>query len=144
MVEVILRSADEREILTQLARYNSNGTVRVLGGDALQDVDMAVFSGEDPSIHAWHKQQGRPVAEDVTAGDAIAALRLVPAERIRLDDTEVRLIEAARDRGETWRSLAEKLGYRTPQALQQRYRRIGGRRSWPASGTTPQQLSSEA
>ncbi|MFD0921925.1 SANT/Myb-like DNA-binding domain-containing protein [Saccharopolyspora rosea] len=70
-------------------------------------------------------------AEPVPATDVVAALRLVPAARKKLDDTERQLVEAALDRGVTWEQLAAALGGRTPQSVQQRYRRrLGGERSW--------------
>lgn len=70
--------------------------------------------------------------ESVPAEDVITALRLVPAARAKLDDTERQLIEAALDRGVTWNDLGSTLGGRSAQAIQQRYRRrLGGERAWP-------------
>lgn len=70
--------------------------------------------------------------ESVPAEDVITALRLVPAARTKLDDTERQLIEAALDRGVTWHDLGSALGGRSAQAIQQRYRRrLGGKNTWP-------------
>ena len=93
-MDVILRSADQAAIFTQLARYHFDGTARVLGHDAIYDILAAVDSGSgsgyDSGDADWRRKQGRPVSEDVTAGDAIAALRLVPAERMYLNANEAR------------------------------------------------------
>ena len=70
--------------------------------------------------------------EQVTADDVVDALRLVPGEHVSLEAQERRLIETARDRGLSWTDLGERLGGRSPQAMQQRYKRLGGERSWPA------------
>lgn len=69
--------------------------------------------------------------QELTADDLVDALRIVPDQRARLELDERQLLEAALDRGETWESLAERLGWRSRQALQQRYRRLGGKRTWP-------------
>lgn len=58
-------------------------------------------------------------------------LRRLPAQRDHFDATERQLIEEARDLGETWESLADAVGRGSEQAMQQRYRRIGGQRTWP-------------
>ncbi|WP_406693313.1 hypothetical protein REH65_33300 (plasmid) [Saccharopolyspora sp. ID03-671] len=68
---------------------------------------------------------------DLAADDLVDALRIVPDQRARLELDERKLLEAALDRGATWESLAERLGWRSRQALQQRYRRLGGTRTWP-------------
>ncbi|BAE46333.1 hypothetical protein [Rhodococcus erythropolis] len=52
-------------------------------------------------------------------------------QRKQLDAAECALIETARDNGASWADLAEALGFGTKQALQQRYKRIGGQRNWP-------------
>jgi hypothetical protein len=98
------------------------------GRVAIAGVVMAVT---DPEVQV---DLGLP--SDVTAADAIAALRLIPGEHAALDTSERLLIEAARDRGETWESLGAALGKRSGQAMQQRYRRIGGRRTWPTRAST--------
>lgn len=69
--------------------------------------------------------------QGLTTSDLIDGLRIIPDERVRLELRERQLLEAALDRGETWESLAKQLGWRSRQALQQRYRRLGGTRTWP-------------
>jgi hypothetical protein len=102
----------------------------VNGRAAIAGVLIAVTSSE--------VQADLGLPSDVTAADAIAALRLIPGEHAALEASERQLIEAARDRSETWESLGAALGKRSGQAMQQRYRRIGGRRTWPtrANATT--------
>jgi hypothetical protein len=89
-------------------------------------IDAVVAAATNPEIQA---ELGLP--SDVSAADVIVALDYIKDEHTTLDVCERLLIEAARDRGETWDSLGAALGKRSGQAMQQRYRRIGGRRTWP-------------
>lgn len=68
---------------------------------------------------------------EYTADEAVAALRLMPGVYRALQADEVELTEAARDSGVTWKALGEELGDRSPQSVQQRYKRLGGIRVWP-------------
>jgi hypothetical protein len=54
-------------------------------------------------------------------------LAQLPVRRAELDVREIELIDAALDAGETLTSLAELYGF-TPQAMGQRYRKLGGTR----------------
>ncbi len=69
--------------------------------------------------------------DEVTTDDATGALRLVPDVRRDLDRAEVTLIESLMDRGWTWEQLGNAYGERSKQAMQQHYRRRGGKRAWP-------------
>ena len=68
---------------------------------------------------------------------ALDRLTSLAGDRVALDATERRLIETARDHGETWESLAAVLGKGSGQSMQQRYRRLGGHRSWPTRTAPP-------
>lgn len=59
------------------------------------------------------------------------AYKKLTEQRQQLDAAERALIETARDNGASWAELAEALGFGTRQAIQQRYKRIGGQRNWP-------------
>lgn len=74
---------------------------------------------------------------EVSVEDALDALRLVPEARFHLDSCEVRLIEEMRDRGWSWKQLGAAYGDRTAQAMQQQYKRRGGKRSWPTRRPAP-------
>lgn len=74
---------------------------------------------------------GLPKADAVTVDDIVAALYLIEHQRFHTDHDERELIEAAKDRGETWEQLGQRLG-RSSQAMQQRYKRLGGTKSWPS------------
>jgi hypothetical protein len=78
---------------------------------------------------------GLPVPTEVPVAEIVLALQQIPGLREGLDQHERALLEAARDRGESWSSLAAKLGRGTEQAMQQRYRRLGGTKIWQASRT---------
>jgi hypothetical protein len=56
--------------------------------------------------------------------DALGALRGIPAERARLDETELELIDRARRSGATWADIASALGLATRQAAEQRRLRL--------------------
>jgi len=65
------------------------------------------------------------------AADLIAAGRHLADARRSIDTIELDLIEALLDSGMTWEQLAVDLGRSSRQAMQQRYRRLGGTRTWP-------------
>lgn len=56
--------------------------------------------------------------------DAANALRLVGPVRGQMDGLERRLIDTARELGLTWKQIAQALGLDSPQAAQQRFRRL--------------------
>lgn len=74
-----------------------------------------VVSASSPERSATTKILGYP---ESTAEDCLDALRLVAGERARLDRTERALIDAARARGATWRTIGEVLGYTASGARQ--------------------------
>lgn len=71
-----------------------------------------------------------------TEQDLVHALRALPAARAEDDRLECALIERAMDTGASWERLAAELGARSGDALRVRYRRLGGRRSWPSGPKT--------
>jgi len=77
-------------------------------------------------------RSGRLPSEDPNPDEATGALHLVPDVRRDLDQAEVALIESVLDHGWTWEQLGAQYGDRSKQAMQQHYRRRGGKRSWPA------------
>ncbi|GAA4541989.1 hypothetical protein GCM10023192_49160 [Amycolatopsis samaneae] len=86
----------------------------------------------------------RPSGDEVTTEDATGALRLVPDVRRDLDRAEVALIESVLDRGWTWEQLGVAYGDRSKQAMQQHYRRRGGKRTWPAGERPPRVTPEES
>ncbi|NLD86568.1 MAG: hypothetical protein GX636_11750 [Actinomycetales bacterium] len=66
--------------------------------------------------------------------DIRAALSLIETARDDLDALESALILIARAEGLTWPDIADGLGVRTPQAAQQRFRRVSERAG--AGGST--------
>ncbi|MDG4797518.1 hypothetical protein [Micromonospora sp. WMMD1082] len=73
--------------------------------------------------------------------DALDRLTAIPAARARLDDSELDLIDRARQAGATWTQVADALGLGSRQAAEQRRQRLaaarGARRTdadrhWPA------------
>jgi DNA-binding transcriptional ArsR family regulator len=115
----------------RLARFTVDGQrgnyVRL--DEAVEGVMGALLS--DPVSVEAQTALGLPSADQVTAADAAAGLRLLPAQRSRLDSDERTLIEAALDRGMTWEQLGQAIGGRSRQAMQQHYRALGGARTWP-------------
>jgi hypothetical protein len=61
------------------------------------------------------------------SGDLLDELAQLPVRRAELDRREVELIDTVLDEGETLTSLAQLYGF-TPQAMGQRYRKLGGMR----------------
>jgi hypothetical protein len=62
----------------------------------------------------------------VPAGDVLAALTQVADARRRLDHMELRLIEAARERGASWQKVADSLGLEKRQSAEGRALRLQG------------------
>jgi hypothetical protein len=124
----------ETEVLARLDRYNASyntpGQPRILPADALSDVHLALSFGKEATVP-------RLAGDEILADDVVDALRLIPGERFRLDYFEQDLIEAAMNRGLTWDQLADQLGYPSKQAMQQRYRRLGGRKTWAPARDRP-------
>jgi hypothetical protein len=81
---------------------------------------------------ADRRAAGLPTVGEVAAADVIGAMRLIPQVRVDLDASEIRLIEAALDRGETFDSLGAACGL-SRQGMRQRYQRLGGTRRWPGT-----------
>jgi hypothetical protein len=104
-----------------------------------RDVIEALWSAVTSSD--TYRELGLPGAGAVTAEDALAGLRLLRTERQGLDFIERDLIEAAKDHGVTWEQLGERVGV-SAQAMQQRYKRLGGKKTWPTS--TPRKPASTA
>ena len=117
-------TGQEQQDIDRLARFTLQHKwgENVSGYDALQSVVRAA------SMTGIQAELGLP--EEVTAADTLAGLRLLAVERQDLDRCERKLIEAAKDRGATWETLGAALG-QSGQAVQQRYKRLGGQRSWP-------------
>jgi hypothetical protein len=114
----------DRELLARLTLEHKHGE-HVFVHDALRGVVLALTATAQLVFDL-------PGADEVTAEDTLAGLRLLRDERADLDYSELVLIEAAKDRGITWEELGRALGFRSPQAMQQRYRRcLGGKRNWP-------------
>lgn len=97
--------------------------------DAILGVQRAQEAMRDENSARTQTLMGLPV--HVPAEDIVGALQLLPAERDRLDTYERTLIESALDSGMSWSELATALGRSSRQAMQQRYRRVGGTRTWP-------------
>jgi hypothetical protein len=84
----------------------------------------------------WHPatEQHPPLGAEVTVHDAYAALDLVTSAEVWLERAELVLTEHLRDAGETWTDINNGEG---GNAAQQRYRRIGGTRTWPTRRPRP-------
>jgi hypothetical protein len=72
--------------------------------------------------------------DDTAALTALAAARRIAAE---LEDSELALIEAARDGGATWTRIAAALGARNRQTAQKRHADLARRCPRPPSADTP-------
>ena len=121
-----------------LARYDS---AHAIGGTAPGELnELALIAGvldaTDPQRAEKQRGFGLPTADEVPAEHVVLALEQIPAVRQRLDSYERGLLEAARDRGESWASLAARLMRGSEQGMQQRYRRLGGTRRWRAATRT--------
>lgn len=73
-----------------------------------------------------------PPSNQPSAADLDAALVLLGGQQAELRQIEIGLIEARLDAGGTWEIIAVDLDAASPDAARQRYRRLGGTRTWPA------------
>lgn len=77
------------------------------------------------------ERRGMPGADAVTIDDISDGLVLTDFLHMMLRADERTLIEIAKDRGMTWAQLGKIFG-QSGQATQQRYKRLGGAKSWPS------------
>ncbi len=68
-------------------------------------------------------------ADELGQDGILAALTLLPAAREEIEGLEAGLVFTARSAGLTWAQIAEAMGLRSPQAIQQRYTRLAARRA---------------
>ncbi|MFD8494843.1 hypothetical protein [Amycolatopsis sp. NPDC059657] len=124
---------EEYELVTQLKRFMPPSAREQEHPGLWPLVEMtsacSVGSAEQDTDR---RSAGLPTVDEVTANDVIAAMRLVPQVREDLDASEIRLIEAALDRGENFDSLGAACGL-SRQGMRQRYQRLGGTRRWAGS-----------
>lgn len=78
-------------------------------------------------LYACDQDAGVPVRP----GAAAIMLGKLGVVRDVLDHVELRLTEACLDGGYSWDDVAERTGRGHRQGAQQRYKRLGGTRSWP-------------
>ncbi|NKY54207.1 MarR family transcriptional regulator [Nocardia vermiculata] len=64
---------------------------------------------------------------ELTPDELLGALTLLPAARAELDGVEIGLLFTARNEGLTWAQIAEAMGFRSPQAVQQYVNRLSAR-----------------
>jgi hypothetical protein len=121
---------DEQKILRQLDRYLPADMKGTHPGLQVFPQIVGVCANNDPKFDDEQRARGLPASTEVSVEDISAALNLVPQVRRDLDATEISLIEAALDRGETFESLGAACGL-TRQGMRQRYQRLGGTRRWP-------------
>lgn len=117
--------------LARLTLDHQNGRT-VYRGDVLDGLRAALYRD------TYDRLLELPGRDEVTADDDLAGLRLLREEREHLDRFERHLIEHAKDQGVSWEQLGVEGFDRSsvgqtlsPRAVQQRYRRLGGKRSWP-------------
>ena len=81
--------------------------------------------GGDTPGQAFHPVTVSNQADSLSTRDVLDALRHVRRERGRLDHAERALIDIVRRRGVAWAEVGQALGLRSPQAAQQRRKRLG-------------------
>jgi hypothetical protein len=69
--------------------------------------------------------------EGIRPEAAVLVLRMLGAVREECDRAEIRMTEALMDSGLSWADVGQATGRPSKQAAQQRYRRLGGTRTWP-------------
>ena len=119
----------EREIRRQLDHFLPPDLRGITQGLYVFPEIVGVCAVGDPRFENEQRAAGLPTAAEVEGQDILAALNLVPQVRRELDATEVRLVEAGLDRGETFETLGAACGM-SRQGMRQRYQRLGGTRRW--------------
>jgi DNA-binding CsgD family transcriptional regulator len=85
----------------------------------------ALEISDDVVKQATHSSTTSYPARFVSPQEVLGALSQVAGERDRLDCNERALIDLARHRGITWRTIGHALGLGSAQAAQQRRKRLG-------------------
>lgn len=74
--------------------------------------------------------------EGIRPQAAVLVMRMLGRVREECDHIEVRMTEALMDGGLSWEAVGRATGRSSKQAAQQRYRRLGGTRTWPTRRPT--------
>ena len=98
-------------------------------------LDQLLKLADDPLAHKFEAARLYAAqAEDqggVRPQAAVLVLRMLGQVREECDYIEVRMTEALMDAGLSWEEVGRATGRPSKQAAQQRYRRLGGTRTWP-------------
>ncbi|MEV6133149.1 hypothetical protein AB0M05_41225 [Streptomyces violaceusniger] len=98
-------------------------------------LDHLLKINDDPLAHKFEAARlyAAQVEDEgaVRPGTAVLVLRMLGAVREECDHIEVRMTESLMDTGLSWEEVGRATGRPSKQAAQQRYRRLGGTRTWP-------------
>lgn len=98
-------------------------------------LDQLLKIGDDGLAHRF--EAARLYAAQAEDGDTVRpqaatlVMRMLGAVREECDHIEVRMTESLMDAGLSWEDVGRATGRTSKQAAQQRYRRLGGTRTWP-------------
>ncbi|MEW1551291.1 hypothetical protein [Streptomyces tsukubensis] len=97
-------------------------------------LDQLLKIANDPLAHKFEAARlyaAQAEDEGLRPEAAVLVLRMLGAVREECDRAEVRMTEALMDAGLSWDEVGRATGRTSKQAAQQRYRRLGGTRTWP-------------
>ncbi|WP_125777292.1 DNA-binding protein [Antribacter gilvus] len=101
-----------------------------LGADGLEPRPWRPGSAPPSAVDLAHFALWR--STDLEPDDLLSALALLPAAREEVEGLEAGLLFTARGAGLTWVQIADAMGYGSPQACQQRFDRLTGRKGGDA------------
>ena len=99
-----------------------------------QRLDQLLKIGNDGLAHKFEAARlyaAQAEDEGISPRAAVLVLRMLGAVKDECDHIEVRMTEALMDSGMSWEDVGQATGRPSKQAAQQRYRRLGGTRTWP-------------
>ena len=98
-------------------------------------LDQLLQVGDDALAHKFEAARLYAAeAEDdgtVSPTAAVLVMRMLGKVREECDHIEIRMTESLMDAGQSWEEVGRATGRPSKQAAQQRYRRLGGTRTWP-------------
>jgi hypothetical protein len=97
-------------------------------------LDQLLKVGDDALAHKFQAARlyaGQAEDEGIRPEAAVLVMRMLGQVREECDHIEVRMTEALMDAGRSWQEVGRATGRPSKQAAQQRYRRLGGTKTWP-------------
>jgi hypothetical protein len=124
---------DDPFVNSSVDNSNVNGYVDDMSAED-ERLDQLLKIANDPLANKFEAARlyaAQAEDEGVRPETVVLVMRMLGAVREECDHIEVRMTESLMDAGLSWEEVGRATGRPSKQAAQQRYRRLGGTRTWP-------------